>query len=52
MVPTGYVVCNDENEPILFDCFFAAQNASANRDVADRKLDATASIAIVESVEP
>ena len=52
MVPTGYVACNDENEPTLFDCFFAAQNASANLDVSDRKLDATVSIAIVESGEP
>ena len=52
MVPRGYVVCNDENEPILFGCFFAAQNASANLDVFCRKLDATAPIAIVESVGP
>ena len=50
MVPRGYVVCNDENEPTLFDCFFAAQNASANLDVFCRKLDATVPIAIVESV--
>lgn len=52
MVPRGYVVCNDENEPILFGCFFAAQNASANLDVFCRKLNATVPIAIVESVGP
>ncbi len=39
--PIGYVACNDENEPTLDACFFAAQNASASRDVAGRKLDAT-----------
>ena len=40
MEPIVYVVCNDENEPVLGDRFFVAQNVSANPDSDGRKPDA------------
>ena len=50
MVPISYVVCGDENEPTLVDCFFSVQNASGIPDIIDRTLDATASTSVGESV--
>ena len=41
VAPITYVVCDDESEPTLDGCFFAAQSASANSDISDRTLAAT-----------
>ena len=50
MEPISYVAYNGENEPTLGVRFFASQSVSANLDICDRTLVATAHPKVVQSI--